>query len=160
LNVNPGGGTATFAPSLAGDSIDLGIEGNDTYGPSALAITGSVEIDGLGGSRGVTIDPDTAAAPPRLRVFSFAPLGSVTLKNLTLSGGLAAGGNSQGGGGGAGLGGAIVDAGTLNVIACTFDGNKATGGNSTVGSSGASGGGGGLGGDGSGLTGGPPDAGV
>ena len=54
------------------------------------------------------------------------------MDDLTISGGLAKGGNSQGGGGGAGLGGAILDAGTLTVIGCTFTNNEAIGGNSTA----------------------------
>ena len=154
-----GSHTITFDPSLAGKTISLGFDGDDTYGPSALVVTGNVTISGLGGSSGVTIDRDTTAAPDRLRLFYVASGGTLTLQDLTLSGGLAKGGSSVGGGGGAGLGGAIVDAGTLNVLRCTLTGNQAIGGSSTANSGGneSKGGGGGLGGDAEGRAGGPPN---
>ena len=135
-NVFSGADLITFDPSLAGKTINLGFDVNNgsdnTYGPSALVVTGDVTINGLDGSSGVTIARDTTAAPDRLRLFYVPSGATLTLHDLTLSGGLAAGGNSVGGGGGAGLGGAIVDAGTLNVIGCTFTNNKAIGGNSTA----------------------------
>src|SRR5689334_2286007 len=35
-----------FQPSLAGGTIDLSIAGNNTFGPTALAITSDITIDG------------------------------------------------------------------------------------------------------------------
>ena len=69
-----------------------------------------------------------------MRLFDVANTGSLTLQNLTLSGGTAQGykgGNStQGGAGGgsAGLGGAIFNQGTLTILDCTLSGNTAQGG--------------------------------
>ena len=71
-------------------TIDLGIVGDNTAGPSALGITGNIEIDGPTGSgQGVTI---ARAAGPDMRLFDVATVGSLTLNNLTLSGGVAQGG--------------------------------------------------------------------
>ena len=41
--------TITFDPSLDGSTIDLSIDGDDTFGPSALAISTDITIDGSGG---------------------------------------------------------------------------------------------------------------
>ena len=163
-NANPvGGNTITFASSIAGRTIDLGINGDDTFGPSALTITSNITIDG--GSGGITIARDTTADPTGLRLFYVTSTGNLTLENLTVSRGLAQGGNGgngavSGGGGAAGLGGAIVNAGTLNLLDATLTGNQAVGGNGGAGV-GQSGGaaGGGLGGNGTGLVGGAPNGG-
>jgi hypothetical protein len=133
-------------------TINLGIAGDNTAGPSALGITGDVEIDGPSGSgQGVTIDRDNSVA--NLRLFYVAVSGSLTLDDLTLSGGTAqggAGGTGEGGGGGAaGMGGAVFNQGSLTLLSSTLTGNQAVGGNG-----GAynrflgAGGGGGLGGNG------------
>jgi CSLREA domain-containing protein len=83
-----------------------------------------------------------------------AGAGDLTLRNVTLSGGLAQGGDGgsglYGGGGGSGLGGAIYVRGTLTIARSTLQGNSAQGGNggSSDAARGGSGGGGGIGGRG------------
>ncbi len=149
-----------FAPALTASgpaNISLSIDGDDTFGPSALVVTSPITIQGPTGANGVTISMTAAS---RLRLFYVAPtVGNLSLQDLTLSGGRAQGGNGfEGGGGAAGLGGAIVNAGSLSLLRDTFTNNQAIGG---VGASSASfGGGGGLGGDGSSNLGGDPNGGT
>ena len=149
---NTAADTIIFAPALTASGpavINLSMIGDTTFGPSALAVTSSILIQGSTGKFGVTIARDAAAAPDRLRLFYVTGSGNLTLQEVTLSGGLAKGGNGWGdGGGGAGLGGAVVNAGTLNLFRTTLTGNQATGGGSGGGAVG--GGGGGLGGNGAG----------
>ena len=127
-------------------TIALATNGDNTFGPSALLVNKTLTIDG--GSSKITLSRDTTAQPTRLRLFYVAPSGNLTLQNLTLSGGRAKGGDANGhysgGGGGAGLGGAIVNAGTLQLIQSTLNNNQAFGGNGTP-FGGFVGGGGGLG---------------
>ena len=148
--------TITFAPALAGQTIPLGTVGDNTFGPSALLVTGQVTIDG--GDSGVTIARDAGAQPTRLRLFYVTNTANLTLRNLTLTGGRAQGGNAAFGGGGAGLGGAIVNAGTLSLEGVTLSGNQAMGGSAHFTGS-VVWGGGGLGGDGGGAEGGGPNGG-
>jgi hypothetical protein len=72
-----------------------------------------------------------------MRLFYVAPTGRLTLRRLTVHGGVARGANgggvfsssfNAGGGGGAGLGGAIFNRGALSVGASTLTGNQAIGG--------------------------------
>lgn len=108
-------------------------------GPSALpAIRSDVVIEGNGSTL-----LRSANAPP-FRFFYVAPPPSadrksrLTLRNLTLQGGLAQGGNGGGGasmvpgpgsgGGGAGLGGAILTQGSLVLTHVKLVGNAARGG--------------------------------
>jgi hypothetical protein len=66
---------------------------------------------------------------PTMEFYNAPGVGNLTLRDLTLSGGLAAGGSGgRAGGGGAGLGGAIFNQGTLTLDAVTLDGNVAQGG--------------------------------
>jgi len=144
----------TFASALAGQTIALSTVADTTYGPAALDITNTITIDGSG-APGLTIARSESAAD--MRLINVAPGSSLTLTDLTLSGGIAQGGNGGnggrgGGGGAAGLGGAIFNAGTIAITGCTLTGNSATGG--TGGSPGAAdtfysgSGGGGLAGNG------------
>ena len=136
-------------------TIALGQDGDDTFGPSALLVGTPLTIDG--GANKIVITRDPVAQPTRLRLFYVSPSGNLTLKNLTLSGGLAQGGNgAMNGGGAAGLGGALVNAGGLQLVGCTLTSNQAAGGNNTGGSGGS---GGGLGGDYNGVNGGGPNGG-
>ncbi len=149
--------TITFDPSLtaAGPAtITLTTIGDDTAGPSDLGITTNITITGpTGTANGITLANGTTGQ----RLFYVGVGGSLTLNNLTLTGGSAQGGNgANGGGGAAGLGGAIFTQGTLTITNSTLTGNTASGGN---GSSGNNGGGGGLGGNASGGTGGGPNSG-
>jgi hypothetical protein len=154
----------TFNASLAGETINLSTLADTTYGPAALDITNTITIDGTS-APGLTIARDESAGD--MRLFNVAPSGSLTLNDLTLSGGIAQGGNGGnggrgGGGGAAGLGGAIFNAGSINITGCTLTGNNATGG--AGGSPGASdtwysgSGGGGL--DGNGVDGGTSTSGT
>src|SRR5262245_24946021 len=139
--------TIQFDGSLAGGTIKLGLDGDDTFGPSALYVTSHITMKGMdpsGNAIPITIARDPAEQPVRLRLFDVAKTGSLTLQDLTLTGGLAQGGNFNRGGGGAGLGGAIVNQGTLTLLQDTLTGNKAQGGSFN---NGLGYGGGGLGSD-------------
>ena len=112
------------------------------YGPAALpAIASSITIMG----NGATIERVADATEPfRLFFVGADPLdadttgyaspgaGSLTLNDLTLSGGLAQGGRGEmqisGGGGGAGMGGAIFSQGSLTLRGVTITDNTARGG--------------------------------
>jgi CSLREA domain-containing protein len=154
-NSNNTGGTSIirFDPSVS--SIGLSEVGDTSEGPSALEVTGNVEIDGL--PTGVTLT--VAAGAPAMRLFHVAAGASLTLEDLTLSGGQAIGtagenGNGGGGGGGgAGLGGAVFNEGTLDLLDSTLTGNAATGGAGGNGSASTLISGIGIGGNGGGLTG-------
>ena len=119
-----------FAPGLSG-TIDLTLVGDNSFGPSAFLINDILTIQGPTTGPGITIQRDPQA--PAFRLFNVAIGASLTLANLTLSGGLAQGANgtsgSGGGGGGAGLGGAIFSQGTVTVVASTLVNNEALGGN-------------------------------
>ncbi len=152
-NANTEADTITFDSSLAGQTVNLTTSGDGTFGPSALAVTSEISIEGPSGADGVTIARGDAA--PNMRLFIVKQSGDLTLRNLTLRGGLARGGNGgstgNAGGGAAGLGGAIVNEGALTIEASTLTGNQAVGGNGGDGNGfGCAGGGGGLGGDGGG----------
>ena len=148
-NVSLDANTILFAPELTANgpaNFNLSIVGDNTFGPSALLITSPISIEGPTGANGVTIRRNALVAVNRLRLFYVAPMGQLTLQDLTLSDGVARGYTSAGAGGGsAGLGGAVVNAGTLTLTRATLNQNEALGG---IGGPGISGGGGGLGGDG------------
>lgn len=148
------GDTIDFDASLSGQTISLSTIGDGTFGPSALLVDKAITIDG--GTDRITISRNSSLQPNRLRLFYVTGTGNLALRNLTLSGGLARGGAAGGGGGAAGLGGAIVNAGALNLAGVTMTGNRAEGGSNN----GTRGGAGGLGGDGVGTSGGPPNGGV
>ncbi len=134
---------------------------NNWYGPNGLPpIAGDVTIEG----NGSTIARSSSA--PAFRLFfvgadalSAATMnyvspgpGVLTLRNVTLTGGLAKGGDSETGGGGAGMGGAIFSQGVVTVDHSTITGNTAHGGASGTGVGGS--GGGGIGTNSGGTTGG------
>src|SRR5207244_583818 len=103
---------------------------NFWYGPNGLpAISSQITIEG----NGATIARDPTA--PKFRFFyvsgnlSGLAGGTLTLRNVTLRGGVAQGGNGyHGGGGGSGMGGAIFNQGTLTLIGDTLTANTAQGG--------------------------------
>ncbi|HEY1286189.1 MAG TPA: choice-of-anchor Q domain-containing protein, partial [Solirubrobacterales bacterium] len=138
----------------AGCIFAFGDVDNYWYGPNALpAIAGPLTIEG----NGATISRQTSPGTPAFRLFFVGAdptsvahhtegyvtpgPGVLTLRNLTLSGGLAAGGNSNGGGGGAGMGGAIFNQGTVDLQGVTLTGNTARGGSAIDTSAGWGGGG-------------------
>ncbi|MDQ6806785.1 MAG: hypothetical protein M3065_17905, partial [Actinomycetota bacterium] len=160
-----GGGTITLAAgcnySFTTPYANAGSEHlAGWYGPTALpAISSSITIAG----NGAAISRSTASGTPPFRLFFVGAnpsaaatpswttpgAGTLTLQNLTLSGGLALGGaGGTGGGGGAlGAGGAIYNQGTTVLSAVTLSSNTAQGG-SAAGSPAATGkGGGGMGAD-------------
>jgi hypothetical protein len=131
----PGGPATliTFAPALSGQTIALTAAHDSVAGPSGFGVTSDITIDGSAG--GITITRSNAAQ--NMRLFYVAPTGSLTLRRLTLHGGVARGATGAGdytygfiggGGGGAGLGGAIFNRGALTVEASTLTGNQAIGG--------------------------------
>ena len=126
-----GADTIVFDASLAGGTIALSITGNSTFGPSALAITSDVTIDGDDAPM-LTISRDAGAT--RLRHFYVSGAGSLRLEDITLANviarGFDGGATHRGGtgGGGAGLGGAIFNEGDLEIVQSTLNGNQAIGG--------------------------------
>lgn len=139
-------------------TISLSSQGNDHGfpGPTALAIKAAdITIQGpAGGGLTLQVTPGASSATS-LRHFFVDSDASLTLKNITLSGGFAKGGDGGSGygagGGGAGLGGAIFSQGGLVLSNVTFSANRALGGQGGYAfpdSFSAYGGGGGLGGDG------------
>jgi hypothetical protein len=144
--------TIVFASGLTG-TISLSTIGDTTYGPSAFAISDTLTIDGNNGNSGISIARNSGAS--NMRLFYIPSGGSLTLNDVTLSGGVAKGGNggngNSGGGGAAGLGGAIYNRGTLTVQSSTLTNDQAIGGNGGTGNNpfyAGGGGGGGLGGNG------------
>jgi hypothetical protein len=112
-----GSGFVTFMPGLSG-TLALTSAGDTPAGPSALTITGNIEIDGSVLASGeLTISPDLTA--PQMRLFYVAPAASLTLVDLTLSGGVAQNGST-----GFGRGGAVFNSGTLTLLDSTLTGNS------------------------------------
>ena len=133
-NASPGPDTVALAP---GCKYALTVVNNNWYGPNGLpAIASDITIEG----NGSTISRSAAAPTFRLFFVGADPLsagtdnyvspgpGVLTLRNVTLTGGLAKGGDSNGGGGGAGMGGAIFSQGVVTVDHSTITGNTAQGG--------------------------------
>jgi hypothetical protein len=144
---------------LSKQTYTLTAQDNYWYGPNGLpAITSDITIEG----NGATIERSSAANTPKFRLFYVAgnsvvsptlSPGTLTLKNLTLQGGLAKGGDGgSGGGGGLGAGGALFNHGTVTLNGVLATGNVAQGGSSLNPGQINSGGGGGIGGDGGGVT--------
>jgi hypothetical protein len=100
-------------------------------GPSDFVINTNITIDGPSGDHGLTLNNVLGGS----RLFDVDAQGTLTLDNLTLTGGDAVGpnGGANGGGGGAGMGGAIFNDGKLTLNACTLTGNRAIGGNGAAG---------------------------
>ena len=115
-------------------TLALSTLGDNTYGPSALRVDKPITLIGPAGSNSLTLARSPQVAS--LRLFYITTNGSLTLRNLTLSQGLAlgsdggAGGQRGGSGGGAaGLGGAIFNQGKLEINGCSLIANQAIGGN-------------------------------
>jgi hypothetical protein len=123
---------------------------NHWYGPNGLPpISDDVTIDG----HGATIARARSAPPLRLFFVGADPKapatldyvspgpGRLTLRDVTLTGGLAKGGDAFAGGGGGGMGGAIFSQGTVLIERSTLAGNTARGGSSRDLDAGSAGGG-------------------
>ena len=117
--------TIVFAGAAVGGTIGLSTFINlaagtaavpQPAGPSAFIITSPITIQGTG----ETLTRTGAAA---FRLFQVTAAGNLSLRNLTLSNGLAQGGaggaSVNAGGGAAGLGGAVYNQGTLTVSGST-----------------------------------------
>ncbi len=154
-------GVINFSSALSSNGpavISLSTVSDGTFGPAALRIDNQVAIVGPTGTNGVIITRSNTA--PNMRLFYVSALGNLTLKNLTLSNGLALGliggsGYQRGGSGGGsgGLGGAVLNQGLLDLENSTLAFNQAVGGAgggiaSPWGGQGSGGGGGGLSGAG------------
>lgn len=145
-NVAAGADTVALGPNCVYRLIQ---QDNGWYGFNALPpIASDVTIDG----NGATIMRDAPGAfrfffvgadPTRAETLDYASPGpgSLTLRDVTLAGGLAEGGSSGAGGGGAGFGGAIFNQGTLVIERSTLTGNEAEGGAGDFISAGTGGGG-------------------
>ncbi len=101
----PGADTITFAPALSGQTITLGSE-------IVIADNDAVTIDASKLTAGLTISGGNAT-----RLFTVASGKSLTLKNLTLTGGNGTGVL------GSGNGGAILNLGALTLEDCTLTAN-------------------------------------
>jgi len=155
----------TNANGPGADSVTLGPRcrylltevDNHWYGPNGLPpIAGDVTIEG----NGSTIERDATKPPFRLLFVGADPAsaetpgyispgpGRLTLRDLTLTGGLAKGGDSNAGGGGAGMGGGIFSQGSVTLDRTLLIGNVAQGGAANDDTAGV--GGGGIATDGSG----------
>lgn len=115
-----GSQTITFAAPLAGQTVTLSTPWSnaDSYrSSSALSVENGqdITIQGLSSAPGVTLN---IANGPQLRHFLLNANASLTLANLTLTGGNATVANF-------GYGGAVWNFGNLIVRNCTFTGNNA-----------------------------------
>ncbi len=142
--------TIVFSGAAVGGTISLSTFSNldagsatvpQPAGPTALIVSSPVTIQGTG-------ETITRIGATAFRLFQVTAAGNLSLRNVTLSKGLAQGGAGgdgiNGGGGAAGLGGAIYNQGKLTITGTTLAANKAIGGGGINGG-GINAGGGGLG---------------
>lgn len=124
VNNSGGSHTITFAPALAGQTIQLSQIGNTNGGGSALKVQGflsqerTVTFQGLTGGAGVTIARSPAA--PQMRLFNCDGAGTLTVvfNDLTLSSGDVNG-----------YGGAVwIRSAHVSFNNCTLSGNRANAG--------------------------------
>ncbi|MCE9556896.1 MAG: hypothetical protein K8T91_26410 [Planctomycetes bacterium] len=144
--------TALFANRL----VSTGVTSTDWQGPTAYRITSNIVINGPASGLTIAAAQSGAANSVSLtqRLFTVNSGASLSLFDMTLTGGVAKGGNggtpggrSAGGGGALGAGGAIfADRATLNITGVTFTSNQAVGGDGTFSASSSSSGGGAGGG--------------
>lgn len=138
-NANSDISTITFAEGLniGGDatitlsSFDTGTDPGE-FGPTAFGITSDITIVGPSGDNGITLERNVSGA--NFRALHVTSVGSLTLRNLTLSGFSAATDAVLGVGIGDGTGaagGAILNQGNLNIENSTLMQNLAS---STTGS--------------------------
>jgi hypothetical protein len=144
---NPGPDTIRFDVTVRGGSVNLTTfvdpQAGTIAGPTGLVVSSSVTIAGTG-------ETIARSGVNAFRLFQVTFSGTLTLQDLTLSGGIALGGAGGGGGGGAaGFGGAIYNQGWLSIIGSTLTNNLAVGGATTGGGNTGGGGLGGPGGSGS-----------
>jgi len=122
----PGADVIQFASGLSG-AVELSVIGDTAAGPSALLVSSAITI--RGNANGITLQ--RSASGTEMRLLRVSSTGDLTLDTMMLSGGIARGANGSAAGieGEAGRGGAVLNQGTLTVIASTFFNNTAVGGN-------------------------------
>ena len=132
------GGDATINLSIFDTGLDGGPATTSEFGPTAFIIraeaggNNDLTIEGPTGDNGITIARDSTDA---FRLFHVQQNQTLTLRNLTLSDGLAIGGsvqNQHSGGAAAGMGGAIFNQGNLTIQNSLLTGNTATGGDANL----------------------------
>lgn len=140
-NHTPEADLIQFAPALQGD-INLSVSDDAAVGASALLVTSQIKI--FGNAVGITIRRDSSAG--EMRLFRVTATGDLTLDSLSVAGGIARGvsGSTPAENGGEAYGGAILNQGTLRIVASTFYNNLAVGGNAGPGGEGGKGMGGAL----------------
>ncbi len=122
-----GGGTVTLA--LNGEKlVRLHLPLSTLYGPAGLPTIESAIILEGGGATLMSAENLGADPAERGRIFNVAVSGKLTLRDLSLTNGLARG-NDAPTVGGAGMGGAIYNAGELVLERVALYGNTALGGN-------------------------------
>jgi len=129
------------ANTAAGDDIiTVGNNVRFTADPT-IPIKSNIVINGGGFNVSGDVNDNNINDSGDVRPF-FIESGSVTLSNLTISGGRAQGGNGYGGGGGAaGMGGGLfISDGTVRLSNVKFTNNSAIGGNGVIGKNGGGGG--------------------
>jgi hypothetical protein len=118
---NAAGGSNTITLA-AGKTFSLTAVNNTAHGPTGLPVVmGNLTIIGNGDTISRT------ASGHGFRLFDVSAFGSLTLENLTLTGGLAESYQDVPGRVGDGVGGAILNSGTLTLSAVTVTGNSAVG---------------------------------
>jgi hypothetical protein len=147
-NALPGADVVQFAANLSG-SVQLSVVGDTVEGSSAFVVSSAITI--RGNSNGITLQRGLLA--PDMRMFRVTSAGNLTLESITITGGVARGANGAAPGiaGETVRGGAILNQGTLEVIASTLYDNTAIGGNAS-GAIGGKGLGGGIANEGGALT--------
>ena len=156
INTANDNGQADTITLTAGCTYSFSAANNYWYGPNALpAIASDITIEGNGA---VLENTNTTrlrffyvganASSARTLSYYTPGAGTLTLRNLTLKGGLQQGGNTgKHGGGGAGMGGAIFNQGTLILDAVTVYNNTARGGAPSAYTTTSTDNGGGMGGE-------------
>jgi hypothetical protein len=119
-----------FASGLSG-TINLTVTDDFVSGATALLITSPIRI--TGNPNGITIARGPSAS--EMRLIRVAASGNLTFELISMTGGIARGANgtSPGETGGNARGGAILNQGTLQVIATSIYSNQAIGGDAAVG---------------------------
>ncbi len=123
-NSMPGANTITFAPELAGQTVTLSHGWTGSGDTSSLVIADDLSIEGLATGDGVVLAIDSLIEKRHFDVSSSA---SLTLNDLTLTGGNVSGG-----------GGAIRNQGDLTIHRSTLTGNVAVDGGAILSNAGSS----------------------
>jgi hypothetical protein len=124
INAANTAGGSNIIRLVAGNTFTLTAVDNTTDGATGLPVIAANDTLTIVGN-GDTIQRSTASGTPAFRLFDVASGASLTLKNMTVQGGLAQG---DGSGASAAEGGAIYSQGSLGLHAVTVQSNTAQGG--------------------------------